>query len=456
MWQLGGASSELVVQIMASADDNIAPDGPVRIQRTLESVQSTRDRIAHHMVIAIAASALMLSVPLRSIALLLLGYDELSESAVHLVFLALKLVILPLVAVTAYQLVRWNDSGGVSLSHQAVRRGLPVLLALTIAIVVVLVGQNPIDIEGNSLRAFNFTVLETWLYFLTLGTLLPSLLRARRLLIALWVAMAVVALGHFDFLSLTLDVSLLEPERAGIYLAYGDAFAVMTCLVLAVMRRPLSQFVIAILGLIVAFTLYSRTSFFVLAATLWLNAFWRHPKLVAVSMVLIALPLATLLLGGGSAGALSEHRMFAFLHGNDGSVLERLTQFSMGMQGIRENWFFGDYGGQVASLGFIGAYMHNLLSYWRQFGLVFFLLWCGLAVALGRSWFWKAGCIDAQREERAIALLTPLTIIAVLVSRSYVFEYVWLTFGSWVVTAPRNVALCERDMTVESVHTAAN
>ena len=76
-----------------------------------------------------------------------------------------------------------------------------------------------------------------------------------------------------------------------------------------------------------------------------------------------------------------DNRMFGVLQGkDDGSLNERLLQLQYGIEGIKNNIIFGEYAGQVIihdsgyRSGSMGSYVHNFISYWRQFGLVFCLL----------------------------------------------------------------------------------
>ena len=48
--------------------------------------------------------------------------------------------------------------------------------------------------------------------------------------------------------------------------------------------------------------------------------------------------------------------------------------FFDGLSDINENFFYGKYGGQIIQYGESGYYIHNILSYWRQFGFITFLL----------------------------------------------------------------------------------
>ncbi len=85
-------------------------------------------------------------------------------------------------------------------------------------------------------------------------------------------------------------------------------------------------------------------------------------------------------------------RVFTYGLTNDNSINERTQMFYSGIEGILNNPFFGDFAGQLSnSRGYWheerwGAYIHNFISYYRQFGLVAFLLMVFmLTISLCRS-----------------------------------------------------------------------
>lgn len=72
--------------------------------------------------------------------------------------------------------------------------------------------------------------------------------------------------------------------------------------------------------------------------------------------------------------------MELLLYYRDSSFNERIEQFKYGLDAIKGSWFFGQYLGQTivcqdsVYLSGFGSYMHNLLSFWRQYGVIFFII----------------------------------------------------------------------------------
>lgn len=80
-----------------------------------------------------------------------------------------------------------------------------------------------------------------------------------------------------------------------------------------------------------------------------------------------------------------SNRVFklAFRTDDDNSLSLRKEFHDRGIDAISKNWFFGDFRGQVED-GSYGSYIHNILSYWRQYGIIPFLLLVFLiTIALG-------------------------------------------------------------------------
>lgn len=59
----------------------------------------------------------------------------------------------------------------------------------------------------------------------------------------------------------------------------------------------------------------------------------------------------------------------------------RMSFLKSGWRGIMSNPIFGDYAGQIREFNDPGSYIHNILSVWRQYGLLAFILYAGLSLA---------------------------------------------------------------------------
>jgi hypothetical protein len=129
---------------------------------------------------------------------------------------------------------------------------------------------------------------------------------------------------------------------------------------------------------------------------------------------------------------------------------------------LRERWFLGNFCGQLKHFdGTLGNYMHNWLSFWQQYGLVPFLLFCGLYLgqyvlvgrdfvrATLRNWTvefrkiraWRRFGTRKRRTFRYDALkienpallftflLATFNLIEIIFARSYATPYAWLSLG---------------------------
>ncbi|OED56337.1 hypothetical protein BEI46_08590 [Aliivibrio fischeri] len=175
-----------------------------------------------------------------------------------------------------------------------------------------------------------------------------------------------------------LDYSLLkDPSLIGIYLIVGDALcfsAVFFCL-----RKDLnfSSFIMMLFFLVVLYLNNSRASFFVFSIififTVWYFYLFKNTLGLIISS--IAFLLLIILFSDKVIDILSLNERMALVlsGGTDYSSNARSLLLSSGIDSIVNNWFIGDLGGQIDTSGRLGGYIHNILSYWRQFGLAVFL-----------------------------------------------------------------------------------
>ena len=96
-----------------------------------------------------------------------------------------------------------------------------------------------------------------------------------------------------------------------------------------------------------------------------------------------------------------------------------------------DNWVVGEYAGQVREFGSLGAYMHNVLSYWQQFGFVPFILFCLIWFRVGGIAFpsgWRLKSYLSAEGRAQIYIFVFLTF-QLITSRSYVSSLPWFLIG---------------------------
>ncbi|WP_243031836.1 hypothetical protein [Thermus altitudinis] len=213
----------------------------------------------------------------------------------------------------------------------------------------------------------------------------------------------------------------------------GDGLALTVLLLLYKWRSTLTAAPLAILGGLVTLLSYSRTSFFSYVLALPLLFQWNaRSVLLSWGLTLVAL---TAVFPFISEAVFSEEVELTFLDrvltllGGDGkgdeslaTRVELLTEVPT-LIGILGIWGKPMY--EVELYG-PGMYVHNLLSYWFEYGigpffLILFLLGSALACAIGGY---------ARREPLTLALVM-FTLVSLFFARSHIWPYVWfvLMFG---------------------------
>ena len=115
----------------------------------------------------------------------------------------------------------------------------------------------------------------------------------------------------------------------------------------------------------------------------------------------------------------------------------RTTSMRRQLPSLWDNWFLGDFAGQMLTTGKIGDYIHNYLSFWRQYGLMSFVLFIlcfvGGACMSGKEAFCCRGALDGVA---ACAFsLAVFNLVEICVARSYATPFVWMSVGFFVARA---------------------
>lgn len=114
----------------------------------------------------------------------------------------------------------------------------------------------------------------------------------------------------------------------------------------------------------------------------------------------------------------------------DDSLSERLEQYKYGIEAIKNNWLWGEYAGQI-NMGeehIMGNYMHNFLSFWRQFGLPFFIVFTSTYMYAFYKIFIEWKKIKNIKTD-FIFYVSLFYIIELFLFRSYSFPYFWFALG---------------------------
>lgn len=89
----------------------------------------------------------------------------------------------------------------------------------------------------------------------------------------------------------------------------------------------------------------------------------------------------------------------------------RAEYMAKGVEAIKRSPILGDYGGQVRDFKNPGAYIHNMLDVWRQYGIIAFIIYAGLCVG---------GVAFALWQVLRLKKMDPLWVLTAIIS-GYVF-----------------------------------
>ncbi len=197
--------------------------------------------------------------------------------------------------------------------------------------------------------------------------------------------------------------------KAGLHTTYqysGDAFAIVSLLLLGVTRSAALRVVLVFTAVAVLFIIPSRSSALIgtVAILVLVDPLCRQTDLGAAAgqrpdsgLVLRSL------LCGCPAGDVLRHAVRERLHRRRGQFQgEREAIAVTGWEMIREYFFFGNWAFQLQRFGDAGLYIHNVLDIWAQTGIVPFAAFVIMWISIG--WRIALPSNPAMRRDQIIGI----------------------------------------------------
>ncbi len=293
------------------------------------------------------------------------------------------------------------------------------------------------DVEQTAALELFQPILFKYVGFFLIGIHIVDAVRWRWILLLVLTPAMLSVFPYVSLDALGLDKTrFAEDASTGNYQFIGDAIAISSLIIVAWYRNPWFRWSYAVFTAVVLFLIGSRTSFilyvvaFLAYAILLFRARWVPVLLVGVlgvSIFLKSLDYRDLVS--------RNPRMVAIFteYDEDNSIQERRQQSELGWQHILESPLLGNFGGQL-DYGPPGtkrtwrSYMHDVFSYWRQFGVFTMIVFFGYVYRFG--WLLFLHLPDRARRSYAIVLLPGLFLMAEsLLSRSFAFSVSHLFYG---------------------------
>lgn len=296
-----------------------------------------------------------------------------------------------------------------------------------------------IDEIGNaadtteSAAQFYYPIFLNYVLYFMIGTHVLFLRNFRYFILLFTVLAGIVVVNFVDFIALRIDISnYVEGASKGNYQFIGDALALSSLLVMAMFPNPLFRIILAVCTVVVLFLVGSRTSFAVFALTSFLIVLLNSQMRLFSIAGVVALAFGIFYSNTINWEELEQTnpRMVLIFseYEDDYSVIGRKDRSESGWIDISNSPITGNFGGQRVFNGGWAAYMHNVGSYWRQFGFVPF------AMVLSLYMFFIWICTVRLRKTKNVYYVTSLLlgsflIIESVISRSFVFGYLHMFFG---------------------------
>jgi hypothetical protein len=290
-----------------------------------------------------------------------------------------------------------------------------------------------LTILANSDSDYNTYIITfslRWLIYLTIGfaiahALINNQVFIDRILKVLWLIVVIFAVINFDIERVSIPYYNLYFQQANLNIEtavikrhfFTDYFALLSLYYAYYYKNKQKAFLtFGFISFIVLFMLGGRASFlaFTLVYALWCFKYFKT-SLLMVTLMLFPL----LLVFHSSLFELYLNSHMANLS-EDKSVIARDELFNRALLGIIENPIIGDYGGQT-EYGSKGGYMHNVLSYYRQFGLLAFFSYLLL---LGTS------VIYLIKLNRTLIYLCLFFLINIFFAKSLFWGMEWMLVGA--------------------------
>jgi len=228
----------------------------------------------------------------------------------------------------------------------------------------------------------------------------------------------------------TINIGNIQTSNTtSLYLYLGDTFAILSLLILTFLESKYVKIFFIFVSLLVLYTIYSRTSlylYFIVAFIYIKKEFNLKTKLIVFTIFILFM---ITIINYFDFNKLENTRMLSFLFsGHDASLNGRLEQINSGLNGLFNNFIIGDYGGQYFNSHSFGSYMHNILSYIRQFGIISIVLFLFLFYKIIKLYIlFTKNYFDSNVEY--IFYISLFIFLEVFLARSYISPLLWFAFG---------------------------
>lgn len=286
-----------------------------------------------------------------------------------------------------------------------------------------------------------FMFLIFWIIGSNVKVLFITLMNKKIKILSITFYLMLISL--FLFVQITQHIDLIETifKSNEMYLFVGDTFAIFSLIILYLYKNNLYKIIISINSIFWLYKIGSRTSlycFFIVIFFIVIRYFVRaniNRKIILILLFnLFALILSTYIINIFlSNGVLSPKNRMArgiISLSEDGSYQSRLIQFDDGFNDIKQYWLTGRVFREIERTGEIGDYMHNILSFWVEFGILPFSIVLILSIYCFVKNLKTYFCNTNYEINDLVFAISCCVFLEIFVLRSYYYAYIWFSLAA--------------------------
>tara|TARA_B110000211_G_scaffold141790_1_gene161935 strand:- start:1938 stop:3152 length:1215 start_codon:yes stop_codon:yes gene_type:complete len=298
-----------------------------------------------------------------------------------------------------------------------------------------------IDLNGTTSLEQHIVLLISIPAFFLYGISTSFIVQPSRLLTKsdymFFLALCIVILINVNFNFFRLDFESFKYDKA-VYLFLGDLLAMIGIYFFSFSKGKLNKLLYFSSFICLLFFVYSRTSLYFFIFSILFVLFVCSNKKAKLVFLIFSVFISVLIVN--SAHFLKDlnlsysinRMLFIFSGTEDGSLNGRELIFTESVKRLESSILFGNFGDQIEVFGYWTFYIHNIVSYFRQFGIITFLLVLSILV-LPFFYFLKKLLYDS-REQRSSVHVFGFTMVVYFLciyifSRSYLYAYAYFIPG---------------------------
>lgn len=293
-----------------------------------------------------------------------------------------------------------------------------LISTMSFFIIYLVVGENLVDII-NTLLMKNYIINIIFLiYFIN-------------------IAAFIISMKQLNTFSVSANIFT---DHNSIYLYIGDIFALYSIIIVCFTKKYLTKIFFSLNSLFWLYKIGSRTSLYIyiiILSFIIVKYLVKNINIKGVMLLCFTLVVILTLFWCSYNKMLNinvnlNDRMTSILTNisDDGSFNDRKLLLNDGVNDISKHWFTGNMFAEIKSQGVTGGYIHNVLSYWQQFGIIPFLSIVLLIIYFLCSDFKLYLMLRSSIVVEITFCLSTFIFLSVILSRSYVNPYIWLALSS--------------------------